>query len=321
MAMPGRNYNSSDYRFGFGGMEKDNEVSGNGNSYDFGARTYDPRLGRFKSIDPFTIAFPAHSPYSYALNSPIFLVDADGMYPKPSEVLADFGVELPPLAAGILDGAADASPLGMLGFVYDLTTDSQFRSDMVNAFAAIANDPVGAMKVMFEEYAETMERVMAGEATDADLYLIGEEVGGAVVGLITGGAIAKYSKKLLKAGTPKGKVAKKVELDPKARGRINEGKVLGKNGLTKNNEKFTVTDPKTGESVTTIPDAILENGQTVEIKDTKTVSYTKQLRAQQQVANASGQKPILITGTNTKVTKNVSNNFEIIRDPSIGPQQ
>ena len=192
------------YTYGFNGQEKDDEIKGSGNSYDFGARSYDPRIGRFKSIDPYTVAFPAHSPYSYALNNPIYLVDADGMYPKPSEVLADFGFELPPLAAGILDGAADASPLGMAGFVYDLTTDGQFRADMVDAFSAIANDPVGAMQVLFEEYAGTMERVMAGEATDEDLYLIGEEIGAATAGLITGGAIAKYSKKLLKMGMPKG---------------------------------------------------------------------------------------------------------------------
>ncbi len=31
------------YRYGFNGMEKDDEISGSGNSYDFGARTYDPR--------------------------------------------------------------------------------------------------------------------------------------------------------------------------------------------------------------------------------------------------------------------------------------
>jgi hypothetical protein len=35
-----------DYRYGFNGMEKDDEVkNGKGNSYDFGARMYDSRLG------------------------------------------------------------------------------------------------------------------------------------------------------------------------------------------------------------------------------------------------------------------------------------
>ncbi|MDX2172812.1 MAG: hypothetical protein SFY56_06810, partial [Bacteroidota bacterium] len=43
--MPGRNYTSSSYRYGFNGKEKDNEMKGDGNSYDFDARIYDPRLG------------------------------------------------------------------------------------------------------------------------------------------------------------------------------------------------------------------------------------------------------------------------------------
>ncbi|MBL4704343.1 MAG: hypothetical protein JKY54_07470, partial [Flavobacteriales bacterium] len=41
-----------DYRFGFNGMEKDDEVkSGTGNHYNFGARCYDARLGRWLSLD------------------------------------------------------------------------------------------------------------------------------------------------------------------------------------------------------------------------------------------------------------------------------
>ena len=52
MVMWGRNFNTRSYRFGFNGKENDNEVKGSGNSIDFGARIYDPRLGRFLSIDP-----------------------------------------------------------------------------------------------------------------------------------------------------------------------------------------------------------------------------------------------------------------------------
>ncbi|MBT3424521.1 MAG: hypothetical protein HOD63_10470 [Bacteroidetes bacterium] len=35
------------YRFGFNGIEKDNEVFGTGNSYTTMFRQYDPRLGRW----------------------------------------------------------------------------------------------------------------------------------------------------------------------------------------------------------------------------------------------------------------------------------
>ena len=43
-------------------MEADNEVKGDNNSYDFGARIYDPRLGRWLTIDPLASEFPDVSP-------------------------------------------------------------------------------------------------------------------------------------------------------------------------------------------------------------------------------------------------------------------
>jgi hypothetical protein len=55
MLMPERQYTnlSDDYRFGFNGMEKDNEVKGQGKSYTTEFRQLDPRLGgRWWSIDP-----------------------------------------------------------------------------------------------------------------------------------------------------------------------------------------------------------------------------------------------------------------------------
>lgn len=76
--MPDRNYSSPSYRYGFNGKEKDNEVTGEGNSYDFGARIYDSRIGRWLSVDPLTSKFPNETPYSFAACNPIRFIDADG---------------------------------------------------------------------------------------------------------------------------------------------------------------------------------------------------------------------------------------------------
>ncbi len=46
-----RAYSSDSYRFGFNGKEKDDQVSGDGNSYDYGFRIYNTRLGKFLSVD------------------------------------------------------------------------------------------------------------------------------------------------------------------------------------------------------------------------------------------------------------------------------
>ncbi len=76
--MPGRTFSSPSYRYGFNGKEKDNETTVDGGDYDFGARIYDSRLGRWLSIDPI---FQAHfSPYVAFNNSPIYFLDPDGKY-------------------------------------------------------------------------------------------------------------------------------------------------------------------------------------------------------------------------------------------------
>ena len=79
--MPGRQFNSGNYRYGFNGQSKDNEIKGDGNSYDFKNRIYDPRLGKFLSTDVVGEAFPFWSPYHFSANNPIWFIDFDGLQP------------------------------------------------------------------------------------------------------------------------------------------------------------------------------------------------------------------------------------------------
>lgn len=80
MQLSGRCYNSDNYRYGFNGKEKDDEIKGNGNSYDFGARLLDPRVGRWLSLDPMTEKQPGWSPYKAFYDNPIKWMDPDGQF-------------------------------------------------------------------------------------------------------------------------------------------------------------------------------------------------------------------------------------------------
>ena len=77
--MPNRKASSSEYRFGFNGMEKDDETyAEGGTAYDFGARIYSSRLGRWLATDPLENKYPYLSPYNFVGNSPLIFVDPDG---------------------------------------------------------------------------------------------------------------------------------------------------------------------------------------------------------------------------------------------------
>ena len=58
-------------------MEWQNEMDIN--LYDFGARNYDPALGRWMNVDPLAEKYPSISPYTYAYNNPVYYIDPDRM--------------------------------------------------------------------------------------------------------------------------------------------------------------------------------------------------------------------------------------------------
>jgi RHS repeat-associated protein len=67
------------YGFSFNGMEKTDEINGEGNEYTTEFRQYDARLGRWLSLDPLFRNFPWQSPYAAFDNNPIIIKDPLGL--------------------------------------------------------------------------------------------------------------------------------------------------------------------------------------------------------------------------------------------------
>lgn len=78
VSLDGRTIERGFYRRGFNGMELDDEVKGGGNSYDFGARMYNPKVGTFLSTDNYKAKYPDISPYVSFINNPNSFVDKSG---------------------------------------------------------------------------------------------------------------------------------------------------------------------------------------------------------------------------------------------------
>lgn len=74
------NNGTDKYEFGYNGKYKDNDIAGTGNSMDFGARMYNPRLARFNSMDPYAGIISFQSPYLFANNSPVTEIDKNGQF-------------------------------------------------------------------------------------------------------------------------------------------------------------------------------------------------------------------------------------------------
>jgi len=111
MQMLGRQFSlgGGSYRYGFNGKENDNEIKGEGNQQDYGMRIYDPRVGRFLSVDPLMSEYPWNSTYAYAENNPINYEDIDGLERSATRPMARPSPTRPALSNTYVDANGNLS--------------------------------------------------------------------------------------------------------------------------------------------------------------------------------------------------------------------
>jgi RHS repeat-associated protein len=79
MQLVGRSFTAgNNYRYGFNGKEKDDDIAGESVNLNYDARIYDTRIAKWFSIDPLQSKYPGESPYIFTSDNPISFADLDG---------------------------------------------------------------------------------------------------------------------------------------------------------------------------------------------------------------------------------------------------
>jgi RHS repeat-associated protein len=169
-----------DTKYRYNGKELNEDLGLN--MYDYGARFYDPAVGRWGQIDPLASKFNSWSPYHFATNNPINVIDYDGRDTIPAQSRVTPLPVRPTSTVTPQNSATTASGLGgtilqrILGVVGLMLTPANgnmgpMQTTPVNNVDRYTTDP----SQLSDEYlAGVRQRIENGTATQQD-YIYAKE--------------------------------------------------------------------------------------------------------------------------------------------------
>lgn len=162
-----------DYNYQYNGKELHKDFDLDWSNY--GARFYDPSIGRFTSVDPLASKMPSWSPYSYAFNNPISNIDVGGLYP--ASVTGD------PPNNGLFRGLKQR---------WNEFKNDVFGSYSGPSFGEFVNTTVGAIEKWSGAYTEIGRNIVDEVPVAGELVSAYEgDYAGIIVGIVPGGKKVK----------------------------------------------------------------------------------------------------------------------------------